>query len=582
MAKKEYAIRKLKVISIPHLRTQFEFALVPMLLIFKCQLFCIGVRGVEILRRNATIMILSVIVSKLLGILYIVPLTQLIGATGLGFYQNAYSLYAILLTLSTSGFPTAMGKMISEKIATNKPEDIEKIYRSTMKFIVRFSILSAIGIWFLAPWYAHLVVLQADRKEISDLLPAIRALSLSLLVVPAMSAYRGYLQGFNNLEQNGYSQAIEQFVRVATMVAGADLVYHAFPHRPTLVATYGAMAATLGGFFGALAGTYVLRKKTQQMRREHRQQVAVNGRYDLRSRQRVNDRMMKELWRIAIPVCIGALVVPISSFLDSITIQNLLMRAGDSFQEATEEYGILSREAFTLVQIPMSIAMAIGVSVFPSIASMRAKKDQAGMDIHIQNAIRILSLLTIPFSILLLFLSNAIDHTLFGSSEGDVVISSVCFMGFFSSLELVSTYILQGMGDMYKPIYNMFFGIMIKLILNFILIVPFGILGAAIASSVGYLFSSALNFHSMKKKSQSSVSLLKMIRPMMYAAVPMSLFLFGCDLLLKNIQSRLSFTIECFVLSIAAGLIYLWFAVYFKAITRKDIQNTPVLKRILL
>ncbi len=181
----------------------------------------VQVRKTSSLTRGASVMVASVTAAKLLGLIYLFPLTRLIHDEGIGIYSNAYALYVILLTLATAGFPTAMGKLVSERLALRRYGEVEGLYRITVRTVVRLGVILAILMWFGAPLYARMVALRESAQAVSALTLSIRALAPALLVVPLMSALRGYLQGFQRLEPSAYSQALEQLVRVVAIVIGA-------------------------------------------------------------------------------------------------------------------------------------------------------------------------------------------------------------------------------------------------------------------------------------------------------------------------------------------------------------------------
>lgn len=523
-------------------------------------------------------MVASVTLAKVLGILYIVPLTQLIGSAGLGIYQNAYSLYVILLTLATSGFPTAMGKLVSENLALGKNSQVEQIYKVTMRMVIRLGIAAAIVIWFGAPLYSWIVSATDPLHQGSTyLVPSIRALAPSLLVVPIMSALRGYLQGFQRLEPSGYSQAIEQLFRVIAMLVGAYIIWHLDRTSTPKLASHGAAAATFGSFVGAVFGLIWLVIAVVPLRRNFLSRPMT-------APSRLSDKeVVRELYKIALPVCTGALVVPISQFMDSVTVQNFLMLSGKyTFTTATAAFGVLSRQAFTLIQLPLAFAMAIGSSVLPAISGANALRDYRTIQTQVRGTIRSMFFITFPTAVTLLVLAKPIDYLLFGTDQGAYIISSVSFMGIFSGLELISTYMLQGLGKMYRPVRNMFVGIAIKLVLNLALILPFGIMGAAIASTIGYLVSSMLNVFAVRKYSNTQFSVIRLMVPSFAASIPLCVSLFFTYGIFgfitpSGLGQRVVSGVEVFGSLAIGGVVYVISAIWVHAVSAEELRRFPVI-----
>ncbi len=518
-------------------------------------------------------MVACVTIAKLLGLIYIFPLTRLIGDAGIGIYANAYNLYAILLTLSTAGFPTAMGKVIAERLALRQYREVEEVYRTTLRTVFCLGAALFVVMWFGAPVYSRLVALKAPGASAQSLVWSVRAVAPCLLLVPVMSALRGYLQGFQRLEPSAYSQAIEQLVRVVAIVAGAAWIMQ----RTHGNVAAGAAAATFGAVAGAAAGLLWLWAAVWPLRREFKHRM-------LRSRFRPRRRSgaFRALAAVALPVSLGALVVPFSGVVDSLTVQNLLLWGGASLTEAEARYGVLSRQAFQLIQLPLAFAMAVGASVLPAIASAVASRDGAAVARHTAGTLRSMFLITVPVAAALLVLAQPLDLVLFGKTEGAPIIASVSFMGIFSSLELTSTYMLQGLGQMYRPVRNMFLGIFVKLLLNFALIIPFGIMGAAVSSTVGYLFSSTLNVLAVKKYGQLRLSVLRLAGPFIVSGVILAGVMGGVRAGVTAGLARFGhpaglWAAVCELLAALAtgGAVYLFTVIRMRAVTAAELARLP-------
>jgi O-antigen/teichoic acid export membrane protein len=522
-------------------------------------------------------MVFSVAVAKILGVLYIIPLTHLISNVGLGIYQNGYTLYMILLTLATSGFPTAMGKLIAERLAKQTYDEAEQIFAVTMRTVGLLAVVSALVTWFGAPLFSRLVALRAPGQAVAALVPSIRALAPAVLVVPFVSALRGYMQGFQRMDVSGYSQAIEQIFRVLTMILGAELVMHWHPHDYIS----GAAAATFGACLGAVAALLLLLFATAKLRRKLPQSRTLN-------RTMTNKEVRRLLWMVALPVSAGAMVVPISTLADSFTVQNLLMWTGKfTFQQATAEYGILSRQAVTLIQLPLTFALAIGASILPAIASAITLKNYQRVQQTVKTTFRSMFFITLPMVACFLVLAGPLDWFLFSTNQGEVIITSVSFMGIFSSLELTSTFILQGYGEMYKPVRNMLLGVLVKVILNFLLIWHFYILGAAIATTIGYLFSSALNVLAVKKYGRIDFSVLKLATPSVIASFVMVIVLlvmkWGIAHFLPISPSHYLIPALVQILGSVAigGVVYIAVSIRIRAVSADELHRLPAVGRYL-
>ncbi|EPZ53223.1 polysaccharide biosynthesis protein [Alicyclobacillus acidoterrestris] len=534
--------------------------------------------GSSNLARGASLYVICVALAKVLGLVWIIPVTALIGGAGLGIYSNAYSVYNILQQLATSGFPLAMGKLISERRATGDRAIVEHIYRVTMRSLMVFSVIAFLLMWFGAPLFAHLISFKDPKASIAQNVPSIHAVSLMLLVIPAMSGLRGYLQGFQQLSGPAYSQTVEQLFRVIAMVVGAYLVVNQWGLSKSVE---GAAAATFGGFVGGVAGLVLLIVTVRPLRRTERA-------YGYEESPFRDSQILRMVYRLAIPVSLGGLVVPIANLVDSWTVTNLLQSVGQTFQEATANYGILTRQAMYLVQLPMAFAYAIGVSVLPAVSAAKASQNHVKIQESIVFTLRSMFLISFPTAAVLLVLSRAINESIFGASAGWSIISTVSFMSIFSSLELISTYILQGLGKMYRPVRNMFLGVAIKTGFNFILIlVLHSVIGAALATTIGYLVSSALNIMAVKKYGQVHFSVRRIMRPFLLASVILVAFLFVVNALahmtLVDVfgDRRFIYVLQLLIAGGLGAVVYLYTIIRTGALRTDELQSVPGVGRYL-
>ena len=519
-------------------------------------------------------MFVCVVIAKLLGVIWIVPVRLLIGEDGLGYYQNAYSFYVLLQQLATSGFPLAMGKLISERLAHGRNVEVEQIYRTTMRSVALLGVVSFLLMWFGAPTFASLIAVHAAKQAMANIVPSVRALSFLLLIIPFMSSYRGYLQGFQQLEAPAYSQAVEQLFRVIAMVVGAYIVVH-LTHSHAA----GAAAATFGAVVGGMAAFVLLMIAVRPLRSQFKGS-------DTSESPLSNRKALAMIYRVALPISLGGLVVPIAGLVDNFTVQNLLISVGETFHMASVNYGILTRGAVYLVQLPLAFVYAIGVSIIPALAAAFALSQQGKIQSTILYTLRSTLFLTFPVACILFVVSRPVEYVLFNSYVGASIVSAVAFMSIFSSLELISTYMLQGLGKMYRPVRNMFFGVIIKLIFNVILILALhSVMGAAIGTTIGYLFSSALNVMAVKKYGNVRFKLFRIALPFVLASLPTMVVLYGSERLLEFllhgllIHSRgttyVANAIILIITCLLGMLIYLYATLRIGAIRPDELRQLP-------
>jgi PST family polysaccharide transporter len=447
--------------------------------------------------RGAFSLALAGLVSKILGVVYVVPLQNMIGDYGIGLYQFAYPVYTTMLILSTAGFPLAMSKSVAERVALADFDGADQIYRVASRLMIVTGIVTFLLMFGLAPYLA------AWGGNVNATL-SMRAIAFALLIVPPLSAMRGFLQGNQHMAASGNSQVVEQFVRVGFIVLGTWWLLHlGFTQKE------GAAAATFGGVVGALASLIYLSFPVRRLRQS----------YEAKRKGSAAEEpwtVVKHLAQYALPISLGAMVLPISSNVDSFTITNLLHASGMPIEQATEQFGIFSGRALRLIQLPLSFATAMGLSLMPAITEALTLRNEKLLQERVQISFRLNALITLPAAAILIALPTDINIMLFKDAQGAPVVASVALMSVFAAYELVTTYILQGIGKFYLPVGNMLFGTFCKLLLNLLLVPHFGILGAAYATVLAYLISSALNVRAVLKHTHVRLQLgVLLVRPVL-------------------------------------------------------------------
>ena len=280
--------------------------------------------------QGAVILSIAGILSKIMGALYRIPLARLIGDQGMGLYQMAYPIYTTILALATAGVPVAISVLVSRKETQGLTGDSKKLFR------VSLAVLFVVGI------ILSIVVMQSAHFIANSILKQPLAYYPILAVAPAiffaglMSVFRGYFQGKQSMMPTAVSQVIEQLFRVTAVLILAVML---FPRG----LEYAAAGATFGAVVGGLVGLIVLCIYYLWFRKTERpgQSLIYSGANSA--------ELAKEMVRLAVPVSLGAVVLPLVQMLDAVIVPGRLMSIGYSTAEATALYGQLSGMAAVLI-----------------------------------------------------------------------------------------------------------------------------------------------------------------------------------------------------------------------------------------
>lgn len=532
---------------------------------------CIKKGGAEIVEKSfvkgAAILGLAGLISKILGAVYRIPYQNITGNEGMYVYQQVYPLFSTLLILATAGFPIAISKVVSERIAMGDEAGAKQVYKISAISLLLTGAIFFSFLYFGAPWIARWM----GNEEMLTL--PIRAVSFALLVVPLMAAARGYFQGYQDMIPTAVSQVIEQFVRVCTILLLAYLMI-TLGYGPV----YAGAGAVFGAFTGAIAGFLVL----LHFMRKQRQVYVV--RTLSTSRQVANGKVLKEIFLIALPICLGSLVLPLYQLVDSFTVANILEHsAGEAF--AIEQKGIYDRGQ-PLIQFASFFASAISLSIVPSIADLRMRGETKKAEERSRLALRITWMLGLPASVGLFIIAEPANVMLFEDSSGSQALAILAFSAFFSTLGITSAGILQGFGRLYLPVVFLLLGAIGKVILNYGLIPELGIEGAAWASVLAYALSTYLTLYACRKQFQGTMShkgpqLWKGVIAILLLGISTKVVLELLLWILGDSSDRIGMTMVSMTTVLVGVLVYIFAVFRFHLIQDEDLTQLPKLQRKL-
>lgn len=448
------------------------------------------------------------IVVKILGAFFRIPLANLIGDDGMGYYQSAYPIYLLLLVISTAGFPTAIAKIVSEKVALGDRYGAHRVFKVSFIALFFVGIVTSSILFFGAKFISHVLIKNPQSYY------SMMAIAPALFFVPIMSAFRGYFQGLQNMKPTAISQIIEQFGRV---VLGITLAYVLLNRGLEIAAAGATFGATAGAFVGAIMMTFIYFKYRDK------DTSTLEQTHDI---EKTGD-IIKELLSIAIPITIGAAVLPIMQAIDAGIVMRRLQAIGYNEAASNGLYGQLTGMANPLINLPQVLTAALQISLVPAVSHLATKRDKNALYGTIEAGTRIALLIGLPAAVGLVILSKEIMMLLYplqieSAINASTILSILGFGVIFLSLFQTQTGIIQGLGKPFIPVKNLFIGAIIKLILSYVLIgIPtLNVRGAAIATVVGYGIAALLNFIYIMNYTEIKLDYLNvLIKPLISVAI---------------------------------------------------------------
>ena len=494
------------------------------------------------------------IIIKILGALYVIPFYKIIGSNGGTLYSYAYNIYNLFLNISTAGIPVAIAMIISEYLALNMDDAKERAYKIGKKIILILSLVSFLIVFLGADVIAKFIISDVSGgNPVSDIAYVIRAMSFCLIIIPFLSALRGYLQGHKYVVPTSYSQLIEQVVRIFVVIFGSYLVIKVFK-KPVNV---GVAVSLLGAFIGGLAAYIYLSIKVKNNKSE----FPVSEKKDAVS----NKVIAKKILSYCIPLIIISVVDNLYTIVDVKLIIKGLNIVGYSAIESEMMSGIVSTWAPKICTIIVAIAIALTTNIIPHVTSSFIKKDMKEVNRRFNQAISTMLLITIPMALMLLLLSNEGYFIFYGKSNYGPLILKVSAIShvFFGIWSVINT-CLQSMRK-FKVVYiNSVAGLVSNAILDIPLILLFDKIGlpayiaTIVSTCIGYFISITIALVYLKKNMNFSYkisieTIKKMILPITCLFVPILL----SKIFIKYDYSYLTSFVSLFIHGMYGVIIYL-------------------------
>jgi len=523
--------------------------------------------------KGAAILAAAGLISKFIGALFRIPLTNLIGSVGIGYYQKAYPIYSFLLIISTAGIPTAISKLVAENLALRNYRDAHKVFQLSVRLML------IIGL-------STFIVFSSGSRLIAKLTGSegafysILAIAPSLIFVTLISSFRGYFQGMQYMTPTALSQIIEQTGKLILGLWFASMFIDKGPE-------YSAAAAVAGVTLSEGAALVLL----MGMYRNKRKEIIHNIRSSPRPRTSLSNRsILSRLIIIAFPITIGSSIMPLVNVADTLIVGNRLADAGFNEIEANSLFGLLTGTANPLINFPAVLTIALAMSLVPAISESYANKDYKGIAQKTSTGIRLTLLLGMPAAAGMAVLARPICALLYGGlPESEITVAgeilSILAVGvIFLTLVQTLTAILQGLSKMTVPVKNLAIGALFKIVITYFLVAnpDINVKGAAIGTVVCYGIAAVLDMAAVVRYSRTPVPFMDFIVKPVIAVSIMSIAVFFANKYFITMVSGNKATL----LSILVGvIIYAIVLLATGAVNKRDLELMPggrKLGRILL
>lgn len=447
---------------------------------------------------GAFIATVCIIITKVLGVLYVIPFYDIIGEKGGTLYGYAYNIYNIFLIISSAGLPLAISKLTSEYVTLKQDDKKIRMYQISTKIIMIFSIASFLICFLFAPLFAKIIIGDlTGGNSIKDVALVIRSISFALLIIPMLSIKRGYLQGHTYIKEPSISQIIEQVVRITIIIAGSYLCMRVF----NLPVKYAVVTSTLAACIGGLA-TYLY---LDIVTRKSKKQLGLDT--EIKTTKRIDKEIIKKIIAYSIPFIVINLVNNATTLVDMVLTIRTLPKLGYSAANTEFIGSVFTTWGVKINTIIISIANGLIISLIPNMVAYYNEKNTKMMNQTFNKCLKIILLIIAPLAIFMSIMSTSMWNTFYSPNEyGSLIIKFNIIVIIFDCLYIVVNSLLQSINGQ-KVIYK---SVIIGQIVNIILDIPLMVLfhkigwpayyGAIAATLACYIISNAISMHYLNKE----------------------------------------------------------------------------------
>ena len=444
------------------------------------------------------ILAMAGIISRLIGVVYRVPLLNIMTVRGQGFYEVAFQIYQIALLLTSYSLPLAVSKLVSARLAKGEKKNAYRVFKTALTFAFLVGLAAALIIFFGAGFIAGKVMSLSLSSY------ALRVLAPGLILVAVMGVLRGYFQGLGTMIPTAVSQILEQIVNAVVSLVGASLFmgYGETAAKAQgdelLGAAYSAAGGTLGTVIGALIGLIFLALIFFSYKGRLKRQLRSD-----RSAHRESYRYILKIMILTVaPVILSSAVYNLQNVLDNAMFNNIMMAQGHTESDCSLLVGKIG-QYYTLFSVPLAIANALASSLIPSLVATVQSKERRRIHQKIYTVIRMTMLIAIPSAMGFFVLARPIMDLLFRTdNEVQAMLLRIGAVSVvFYCLSTVTSAVLQGLNRMMAPVKNAAISLVIHLVSLFLMLVVFkwGVYAVIVSKVIFSIIMCIMNAHDIRE-----------------------------------------------------------------------------------
>ncbi len=522
---------------------------------------------------QAGILAIAGVISRIIGLLYGSPLAAIIGDEGNGYYGAAYAIYTIVLLISSYSIPSAMSKIISGKLAVKEYRNAHRIFRCALVYVAVVGGVGSLVLFFAAD------ILVAGRSAL-----VLRFFAPTIFLFGFLGVLRGYFQAHRTMVPTSLSQLIEQVFNAIVSIGGAIVLTNmAGREDPAKRAVYGAIGSALGTGSGVIIALIFM----YLVYRYNRKAISVRIEKD-KHEEMPNKEIYKMILMIVTPFILSTFIYNLSTSLNSTLFSRILMHVKNMEESSVAyQYGIFSRKAMVITNLPIALASAAAAAMIPEVSTTFARGEIKEAGHTVSRVTRVILMISIPCAVGLFALARPVMMILFPQKasldEAAMLLRFLAVTVVFYSLSTVTNAVLQGIGKVNAPVINALIALVIQSAVLTILLIytELGDIALCIVTVVYSFMMCILNNVVMVKKLPITTDFKKTyILPVISSAV-MGALAFGIYELAALLIGRTALgdyfvnLISTIIAVFAAVFVYFLILIKSEGASEEDIKRFP-------
>ena len=514
---------------------------------------------------QAGILAMAGIIVRIIGLLYRSPLAEIIGDEGNGYYSFAYNIYTIILLISSYSIPSAIAKVMAQRIAFGEYRNAHRLFRCALLYVVVVGLIGSGVAYFCAPF---LVVENA--------VPVLRIFAPTIFFSGLLGVLRGYFQAQRTMVPTSVSQILEQILNACVSVFAAWLFIHLMSGNDTTQkAIRGASGSAIGTGCGVVAALLFMLFIYLRRRKSIMEEIAND--------QTEHEESYKELFKVILlvvtPFILSTFIYNLSTSLNQTIYSELMMSVKNMSEETVATmYGIFAGKSVVITNIPIAFGSAMAAALIPGVSAAYAKKNMEASRSKVNLAIKVTMLISIPSAVGLFVLAHPIVKLLFPQKASlDIAVAVLRVLAIsvvFYGLSTLTNAVLQGIGKVNLPVWHALAALIVQVVVLVVLLVftDMNLYALAIANICYSLLMCILNSRAVNKYLEYKENAMQTFARPFFAAACMGVVAYGVYFVFALMMDERIALIPALLVAV---IVYFIFVIKFRAVTEEELRAIP-------